>query len=63
MLIDTNDIINSSSIFVKVGYKNGTVKEILIHSDELKFIEFVIKEKDYRESIWGDSNEKRKKKN
>lgn len=58
MLIDTDDIIHSEYIYVKVTLKNGKVMEYKLESKDIKSIDLDIKHKEYRDSLWGSEKEK-----
>ncbi|PLY04428.1 MAG: hypothetical protein C0625_16440 [Arcobacter sp.] len=61
MLIDTDSIIHSEFIKVKVVFKNGKTFQTKLNSKDIKSIEFEIKEKDYRSSIWQENKSNRTK--
>lgn len=56
MLIDTNEIINSEQIYIKIVFKDGNVIEKEIPTIEIKSIDFKMKNKEFRNSIWEELN-------
>lgn len=52
MLIDTDDILHSENIYLKLTFKDGKVFETKIETSKLKTLELKINHTPYRKSIW-----------